>query len=331
MAAVLTTTIASNPPAPGSVDAGQWEELLQRSSTRTVFQTVQWQDAWWQAYGRGQRLYVSVEQGSRLLALAPLFAADRMAFFVGSGGSDYLNFLGDVGDPEVLTAILETVRLAIPDFIGCHFYHVPDDSGTSLSLRRAASQLGWDCYEEAVQVAPALQIADAPEAAAAASRKKSLLRKERYFDRAGTLEVIHLNRGDAIRPHLEEFFEQHRRRWAETKWPSLFCDPAHCDFYRRLTEQRGVDWLRFTRIESNCRPVAFHFGFCYSGTFLWYKPSFAIDLARHSPGEVLLRQLLLRAIAERVELFDFGLGDEAFKDRFATVTRTVRNWGVYPR
>ena len=62
---------------------------------------------------------------------------------------------------------------------------------------------------------------------------------------------------------------------------------------------------------------------------MWYKPSFAIDLARHSPGEALLRQLLLAAIEEKACAFDFGLGEEAFKSRFATGIRYVRNWGLY--
>ena len=53
------------------------------------------------------------------------------------------------------------------------------------------------------------------------------------------------------------------------------------------------------------------------------------DLARHSPGEVLLRQLLMAALAEGAHTFDFGLGDEAFKARFATRINRVRNRGLY--
>ena len=67
----------------------------------------------------------------------------------------------------------------------------------------------------------------------------------------------------------------------------------------------------------------------HRGIFLWYKPSFAVDLAQRSPGEVLLRRLLLQAMEENARMFDFGLGDEAFKSRFATQVNTVRNWGLY--
>ena len=84
------------------------------------------------------------------------------------------------------------------------------------------------------------------------------------------------------------------------------------------------------RVEWNGQPLAFHFGMNYRGSYLWYKPSFAIELARHSPGEVLLRQLLLTAIEENARVFDFGIGDEAFKYRFATEINRIRTWGLYP-
>ena len=132
-------------------------------------------------------------------------------------------------------------------------------------------------------------------------------------------------------PHLDSFFAQHIARWQATPFPSLFREPAQRQFYRTLSTQAAdTGWLRFTRLDWDGHPIAFHFGACYEGSYLWYKPSFDVELARQSPGEVLLRQLLLAAMVEGAETFDFGLGDEAFKQRFATRTERVRNWGLYP-
>jgi CelD/BcsL family acetyltransferase involved in cellulose biosynthesis len=115
-----------------------------------------------------------------------------------------------------------------------------------------------------------------------------------------------------------------------TDSPSLFQEPAQRMFYRRLSESLSASgWLRFTRLCWQGRPIAFHFGFQYRGSFLWYKPSFDILLARHSPGEVLIRQLLLLALDEDAHTFDFGLGNEAFKQRFATSTPVVKVYGLY--
>jgi CelD/BcsL family acetyltransferase involved in cellulose biosynthesis len=176
-----------------------------------------------------------------------------------------------------------------------------------------------------------LALAARPEAAQAAVARKSLLRHERFFRREGGLEVEHLYDGRAILPHLEELFAQHMARWHGTPYPSLFHQPAQREFYRRVAALAGdTGWLRFTRLIWQGQAIACHFGFSYRGSYLWYKPSFDINLAQRSPGEALLRQLLLAAIEEGAHTFDFGLGDEPFKRRFATQIATVRTWGLYP-
>jgi CelD/BcsL family acetyltransferase involved in cellulose biosynthesis len=234
--------------------------------------------------------------------------------------------VGDISSPDVLATLLETAQAQVRDFLGFRFYHVPDRSRTGESLQAVAGRLGLVCYDEGSLPAPALDLTH--EAAAhAAPRKKSLRRHERWFRREGMLRVRHLHDGADIQSHLPSFFEQHVARWVDTPYPSLFNDSGQRAFYERLTEVAGdAGWLRFTRLDWEECPIAFHFGFCYRGAYLWYKPSFAIDLARRSPGEVLLRQMLIAAVEEGAHTFDFGLGDEAFKRRFATHVDTVHTW-----
>jgi CelD/BcsL family acetyltransferase involved in cellulose biosynthesis len=313
------------------LNSGWWSRLLARGDTDVVFLTQEWQAAWWDSFGRGELLLVAAGGTDQPTALAPLFADGGMIFFVGSGGSDYLDFIGDVSDPAVLETLLETARARVPNFVGFRFYHVPDTSRTGPRLQAVANRLGLACYDEGGFPSPYLALGERPDAAQAAIRKESLRRHERGFNKLGRLDIVHLRRGTAIRTHLPEFFEQHVSRWAATPYPSLFEDSSHRGFYERLCETADeAGWLRFTRVDCDGRPIAFHFGSCYRGRYLWYKPSFAVELARRSPGEVLLRQLLLAALEEGAELFDFGLGAEAFKNRFATGTETVRTWGLYP-
>jgi CelD/BcsL family acetyltransferase involved in cellulose biosynthesis len=250
---------------------------------------------------------------------------------VGSGGSDYLDFIGDIGEPTALEALLAAARDATPGFVGFRFYHVPDASRTGARLQAAARRLGLVCYDEGDLLAPALDLAGDPAAGLAAAGKKRLLRCERVFERSGRLEVRHLREADAIRPQLPAFFEQHIARWAATPYPSLFLDCRQRRFYGHLVEGgTGAGWLRFTCVTWDGRPMAFHLGSCYRGRYVYYKPSFDIALARLSPGQVLLRQVLLAAIEEGAHTFDFGLGDEPYKRRFATHAAWVRTWGLYP-
>jgi CelD/BcsL family acetyltransferase involved in cellulose biosynthesis len=159
-----------------------------------------------------------------------------------------------------------------------------------------------------------------------------LLRHEKFFRREGELQCEVLADARDVAPLLDDFFAQHIARRAVTPWPSLFCDPKQRDYYRRLTDMSAArGWLRFARVLWNERPIAYHFGLYYRERYLWGIPSFAVELARYSPGEVLLRQVLLHAIAEGAGNFDFGPGDEAYKHRFATDITQLQTWGLYPR
>ena len=111
--------------------------------------------------------------------------------------------------------------------------------------------------------------------------------------------------------------------WAQSGSPSQFLDPAQQVFYRELV--RGAfrhGWLRFDVVLFNGAPLAFHFGFEYQRRFIWYKPTFDVQFASRSPGEVLIKFLLDDAIRKGLEEFDFAVGSEAFKYRFANRIRT---------
>ena len=85
-----------------SIAPGSWNELLQQSSSDVVFLTWHWQKVWWDVFGRGELLLIVAEKDQEPVAIAPLFADSGMVYFVGSGGSDYLDFIGDVNDYCIL-------------------------------------------------------------------------------------------------------------------------------------------------------------------------------------------------------------------------------------
>jgi CelD/BcsL family acetyltransferase involved in cellulose biosynthesis len=302
------------------VAGGRWETLRRRSAADVAFLTREWLEPWWETLGHGELLLVAALDDDSVVAVAPFLLDAGEVSFLGAFSADRIDFVGDVSSTEVLDALLGAA-MATPGFESVRLNGLGDDSPTVERLRAAAGRLGLALAEELDQPSPTLS----REGFQDASTRKSLLRHERGFARSGSLEVRHLGGAELVEAELEEFFEQHVARWAETPYPSLFTDPAQRRFYERLAAT-GAEWLRFTRVEWDGRPIAFHFGFSFAGSYLWYKPSFAIELARRSPGEVLLRHLFLAAWDEGADTFDFGLGDEPFKLRFATAVPHVRTW-----
>ncbi len=297
-----------------------WESAVPPS----IFSTYAYARAWWPVFGRGQLLILEAARDASTRLLAPLFADQGMVYFLGSGGSDYLDFSGSSEDPDLLCAVLAEARRLTSDFLGFCFYHLPEGSATIQTLRTVAPALGLTVVEEYSLPAPRLEFAAAKGVAA---RKKSLVRHENQLRRAGAVTVHHDSGAAAILPHLEAFFEQHNARSAQAGRAPLFHHPAQCRFYRELA---ACPASKLTRVMFEGKPAAMHFGFVYAGSYLWYKPCFAPELSQFSPGEVLLRQLLLDAEASGCHTFDFGIGDEPFKYRFATSAPAVTSLGLYP-
>jgi hypothetical protein len=308
---------------------GHWNELLDRSNTNAVNLTWQWQRNWWKFFGRGRLMLVVVEEANQPVCVAPLFADDDMVFNICP--EDHLDLVGEVSS-EILKAIITCAIESLPNFQGLRLYFLPQSSPTGYCLRQAAKHFGFTCIPESHFPSPRLDISARSDAAAACVRKKSLLRHENYFRREGQLTIQHVNTAGEILPQLDEFFDQHITRRAATRNPSQFVEARQRDYYRSIAVNIGpTGWLRFTRIDWNGRPIAFHFGASYAGRYLFGIPSFAIEFERLSPGEVLLRQLILAAIEERAKVFDFGIGDEAYKYRFATGQEQLVTWSVYPK
>src|SRR5262245_8028196 len=120
-----------NDPGFGRAD---WNALLKQGNSDVVFLTWEWQQAWWESFNRTGLLLLLAERDGRPIALAPFFAEDGMVYFVGSGGSDYLDFIGDVKSPGVLSALLAAAREQTQGFVGFLLYHILEDSPTCLLL-----------------------------------------------------------------------------------------------------------------------------------------------------------------------------------------------------
>ena len=255
-----------------------------------------------------------------------------MVYFTCTGGSDYLDVIGDPGTPGVLAAMLDAARSCVSGFEGFRLYHIPSGSRTSGMLRTAAEELGLSARIEESWPTPRIDMTRSPEAALEAANRTSLVRHEKWFRRSGELVVHHWSDGDAIIPQLDDLFDQHVSRRAIAGQPSRFSDPTEREHFRVATSSLAVTGsLRFTRIDWDGRPIAFHLGSNFFGWYYWGLPSFDPQLSKRSPGEVLLRQLLLAAVDEGAHTFDFGLGGEAFKLRFANDIPAVQTWALEPR
>jgi len=308
-----------------------WDDLVQRAYTSTVFQTYGWISAWQNTIGIGSTLIIPcVYLDDRLVGAALFIESGNTLAFGAADRADYGDVLidRDLDEPlqcEVATELLRNAWHAADDVRNFMLDKVPTHS-PSLHL---LGQLRPDFYLVALQRLPAPRLD--MSAVGARLKKKSLKRHENGLKRLGKVAFQTYTEANDVLPRLQDFFDQHIERWRDTESPSLFNDQTNCEFYSELTRRLGeTKSLRYSELTLDDQLVAAHFGFLFADTFTWYKPSYAIEYAKKSPGEVLIRNLLRLAKEEGVAIFDFTIGGEGFKYRFATEDPTVTKLYVSP-
>ena len=315
------------------LDERRWNALASRG-TNSVFQTYQWHRSWWSTYGnRYEPVFVTVSDGHGTMGVAPLYAertaaGNRLLRFVGGSRADYCDLLSD-GNADTVASMLRGLSdygaWDVVDLGG-----IPAESPTVPILTALCEQAGLPIIVRDQFVCPTLLIRGHEPATRRLMNKPSLRRRQNYFERCGQLTFRDVTSAAEIEPHLDPFFRQHTARWQTTTTPSLFHEPSNRAFYRELmTRLDGTGWLVFTLVEFNGQPIAFHYGFDYNETLIYYKPSFEPALATRSPGLVLVRHLIRRALQDGRRELDFTIGDEPFKRRFTNAVRKTVNVQIF--
>jgi len=320
----------------GSLPVGrdEWNKLMERGSTRTAFQTYEWNDAWLAAFGGQWRpLTMLVRYEKELVAIAP-FVVDRTIIgrphvaLQGFGNADYQDVIGLAKRP-IVYAVLHELARRVPNAI-VDLAHVPGSSPSAHAIPHAARAAGLWPLRRAETVCPTLLLRGHEDHARHLVGRYSLRRPYNYFSRFGPVVARRITSQDEALARLPGFFDQHVRRWKDTSTPSLFRRTEPRRYFEEMVRRMGDSgWIDFSVVEWDGRPLAYHFGFRYGHVLTWYKPSFEIALARRSPGILMIRHLIERSLDEGLDEVDFTIGTEQFKTRYTNHERVNLSWRLF--
>jgi CelD/BcsL family acetyltransferase involved in cellulose biosynthesis len=167
-----------------------------------------------------------------------------------------------------------------------------------------------------------------------ASRSSHLRKRLRQMERKlSDGRELHIRRTESpaeLDRDFATFFEVHDLRWADRGSSSLGTDRSRAfldDFAAAALERR---WLRLWFLELDGRAVATWYGWRLGDRYAFYNAGFDPKLSKLSPGLVLLAKVIESAFAEGARGFDFLLGDESYKSRFADGARSVVDTTLAP-
>ena len=288
-----------------------WTELA--AASRSFFKTWEWASTWWEEFGAGRELLVTVVRaGDRVAGIVPLYRWKtrplRILRFLGHKTGDELGPICAAADRPLVARAL---RLALGglrwDLLVAE--QLPADEGWAalggrVLVREGNPVLrfggdGWDGFLRG----------------RSANFREHVRRWPRKLAREHEVRYRLVDGATDLQPALSTLFGLHALRW--TGRPSTF--RTHEAFHRRvaaLAAERG--WLRLWLLEVDGLAVAAVYGFRFAGVESYYQAG--RDPAWHHDhvGFVLLAKAIEQAARDAVAEYRLLRGAEEYKYRFAT-------------
>lgn len=317
----------------------EWNALVERSTTNTVFQTLEWQCSWWKAFGsNAQSLVLVAEVAGRMVGIAPLMLSRqrilarqrRVVEFIGTHAADYCDFIVEVQRRTVVSLMLKWL---IDRADRWDLLHLIDIAETSPLLDVLPQTFGRRVYT--TDLHPLYECPTRIFGDRAADqrllKKKDIREAYNQLRKQGQLEFRPYTAAAEIEGYLDLFFQQHTDRWAETGTPSSFRDDRQRNFYRALVHLLAPNrWVLFSVVSFNQIPISFDFAYEYGNRIYGNKSAFRPDYRRYSPGMLQIRYLLEYGMKRGLKELDFTKGEEEYKYRFANHARLNYAARVYP-
>ena len=311
----------------------EWQRLASICPTGTVFQTWEWNAAWWRHFGRtpGRMLRVVTfrDDGGVLVGLAPLMTsfwyatALRRLSFLGTGTSDYLDVLAAPGWEDAVSEGLYGYLEHAGGWQLADFQQLRE--GGYLRERRPLEGGRLASFDAPGEPCPYLALPSVWDMLLQGLGKKTRANVG-YYDRAlhkvYAVEVGPVTDEADLDDELSHLFELHQRRWNQRWLPGVFgggrVQAFHRDAARRLLRQ---GWLRLFSLKLDGLTQASLYCFAYGDRLCYYQGGFEPTLARLSVGTVLTARAIQSAIAEGRQVFDFLRGDEPYKAKWTGAAR----------
>lgn len=307
-----------------------WDELTQGLALPFTSGSL-WARCFWSAFGAsGRELAVMAAwQDGRVVAIVPLWRDDRVLKTwspLANLHSPSLVFAAENPPPGAAASLLDRV-LRRGDLLDLG--PIPAGNPFCAALRDAARDLRLPVVEDTAESDAIIELRGPWEPfrrSLSRNLENSTARHHRQLQRFGDLAFEEVTGGARLPAVLGECFQLEASGWKATHGSPIMAQQDTLRFYTELA-QRAADagTLAVFVLRLDGKPVAFEYCLRAPPRMDMLKISYAPDLARYSPGNVL-RQQVLKTEIERgaITLYHMGRASD-WKLRWANrVDPTIR-------
>ncbi len=162
----------------------------------------------------------------------------------------------------------------------------------------------------------------------------NLGRIRRAYERHGTLRVEVATDPAQALDWLHRLRELHQRRWTARSGAGAFSSRFFDAFHQRLVARGAASgFTRITRISAGELVVGYLYNLEWRGTLYFYNAGLDYGLLDRydNPGTVSLLALIEAGIGQGYDAIDFLAGNQDYKRRLATSSRTLHWIDIRPR
>ena len=314
-----------------------WRRLAERRGN--AFLTPEWFRCWFEYYGADATPFVAGlrAEDDELTGLLPLALSrsghPRVCRIGGANLGDHFHPLSEPGrEPEVAAAVGEALASAPVPWSVLALDHV-ELEGSWLEPLAEATGRRLRARERTSAPLPFIDLSSHGDWDEYLGSRSSNLRQQvrRFRRRAEKEHEVGLRRTGSVaevRADMATFLELHDRRFSgESSLRSDRVRAFHLDFATAAAE-RG--WLRLWFLELDGRAAAAWYGWRVGDRYAFFNSGFDPDFSDARPGLVLQAAVIEAALDEGAAEYDFLLGDERYKFRFAEGSRTVSDVTLAP-
>lgn len=301
--------------------AGEWDAVLQQSTSNTLFLTNVWQKTWWQYLGDGELRVLAFRDENKLVGIAPLFFEENalggveVALVGCKEVSDYLDFIFAKGHEETcFRAVIDFLKSSeAPAWQTIGFCNIIESSPTLSVFKDMLAVEGWNpvaTFEDVCPIVPLPATFEAYLATLDGKERRELQRKLRRATEDVTLSFATDNA--SLDKDMDDFIALMK---ASMIGKTSFMTPRMERFFKAAAHAMlNAGWLQLSFLEVEGKRAATYLNFEYDNTVLVYNSGLDPQkFAYLSPGQVLVARLIEKAIQDKRRAFDFLQGNEEYK------------------
>jgi CelD/BcsL family acetyltransferase involved in cellulose biosynthesis len=316
--------------------APAWDELVRTLGLPFVSGAL-WLRCFWNAFDEGDKelAVLSARRDGRIVAIVPLLQTKRMLRTwspVANFHSPSLVYAAESPPPGAAAAMLERL-LQTADMFDLGAVQAGD--GFCAAMHEAARALRLPIVKDTADSDAVIELRGPWETfrrSLSRNLEQSTARHHRQLQKFGDLAFDEVTGGERLAAVLEECFQLEAAGWKAAHGSPILAQQDTLRFYTELAHQAAdAGALAVYVLRLDGKPIAFEYCLRAGRRIDMLKISYAPDLARYSPGNVL-RQMVLKREIERgvITIYHMGLASD-WKLRWANRVDPLVRLRIYGR